>query len=223
VFLHTTLQTRLGSTAWRNSFISEWTVLILPLLLCQTLYAESPSKLSLYLFLPSLLLLLLLPRKHNNTQPLPTKTPPSNEAAVPVGPKLAGLSIYRAHMMLMTIIAILAVDFPSVFPRSLAKCESFGVSMVLTTPRNLRTRITHLFPQMDLGVGSFIFSQGIISARSLSASANAPTLLPTKLYKVTRKSLPVIALGLVRVVLVKGTEYPVCIPSYFILCVLLMI
>ena len=32
-------------------------------------------------------------------------------------------------MMLMTILAILAVDFP-VFPRSLAKCETYGVSLV---------------------------------------------------------------------------------------------
>lgn len=39
------------------------------------------------------------------------------------------LTTYRSHMLLMTIIAILAVDFP-VFPRFLAKCESFGVSLV---------------------------------------------------------------------------------------------
>jgi hypothetical protein len=32
-------------------------------------------------------------------------------------------------MMLMTVLAILAVDFP-VFPRALAKCETYGVSLV---------------------------------------------------------------------------------------------
>jgi len=42
---------------------------------------------------------------------------------------LPALSIYRAHMMLMTILCILAVDFP-VFPRLLAKCETYGVSIV---------------------------------------------------------------------------------------------
>lgn len=44
-------------------------------------------------------------------------------------PPLPALSTYRAHMMLMTVLAILAVDFP-VFPRALAKCETFGVSLV---------------------------------------------------------------------------------------------
>lgn len=44
-------------------------------------------------------------------------------------PKLQAVTTWRAHMMLLTCICILAVDFP-VFPRSLAKCETFGVSMV---------------------------------------------------------------------------------------------
>lgn len=93
-------------------------------------------------------------------------------------------------MMLMTILAILAVDFP-VFPRSLAKCETYGVSL------------------MDLGVGSFVFSQGIISAIPLIKDPSYLTSsLASKLVKVTCKSLPVIVLGLVRVLLVKGTEYP---------------
>ena len=42
---------------------------------------------------------------------------------------LPALTVYRAHMLLMTFLAILAVDFP-VFPRALAKCETFGVSLV---------------------------------------------------------------------------------------------
>lgn len=44
-------------------------------------------------------------------------------------PKSPFLSVYRAHMMVMTIHCILAVDFP-IFPRWQGKCEDFGTSLV---------------------------------------------------------------------------------------------
>lgn len=69
---------------------------------------------------------------------------------------------------------------------------------------------------MDLGVGSFVFSQGIVSAIPLiknPAYLTAP-LLP-KVATVTRKCLPVLLLGLIRTVSVKGTEYPVSLPQKF--------
>ncbi|KAF8639193.1 hypothetical protein AX17_001679 [Amanita inopinata Kibby_2008] len=99
-------------------------------------------------------------------------------------------------MMLMTILAILAVDFP-VFPRTLAKCETFGVSL------------------MDLGVGSFVFSQGVISAIPLLRDPRHLTspVFP-KLFSVIRKTLPVLFLGLVRLLLVKATEYPEHVSEY---------
>ena len=43
--------------------------------------------------------------------------------------RLPFLSVYRAHMMVMTIHCILAVDF-KVFPRPQGKCENFGTSLV---------------------------------------------------------------------------------------------
>jgi len=49
-------------------------------------------------------------------------------------PQLPAVTTWRAHMMLMTVLGILAVDFP-VFPRSLAKCETFGVSLVRLSDR----------------------------------------------------------------------------------------
>jgi phosphatidylinositol glycan class W len=43
--------------------------------------------------------------------------------------RLPFLSVYRAHMMIMTIHCILAVDF-AIFPRVQGKCENFGTSLV---------------------------------------------------------------------------------------------
>jgi phosphatidylinositol glycan class W len=119
------------------------------------------------------------------------------------------VTIWRAHMMLMTVLCILAVDF-QVFPRALAKCESFGVSIVRYCCWLARDTCADYNFQMDLGVGSFIFSQGFVSAIPLlknPASVRAPAI--PKLLFILRKTAPLIALGLMRVVMVKGTDYPV--------------
>lgn len=64
--------------------------------------------------------------------------------------------------------------------------------------------------QMDLGVGSFVFAQGIVSAIPLVKNPEHLTqpLLP-KLAGIMRKCSPVLLLGLLRTISVKGTEYPV--------------
>jgi phosphatidylinositol glycan class W len=105
-----------------------------------TSFAEAPGGLSL-LLLASTLVLLLLPPLERGT-PLPAESrdelassdggsraeTPSKHPSRSFRP-LPALTTYRAHMMLMTILSILAVDFP-VFPRVLAKCETYGVSLV---------------------------------------------------------------------------------------------
>lgn len=63
---------------------------------------------------------------------------------------------------------------------------------------------------MDIGVGSFVFSQGIVSAIPILKD---PTYLTLSMWKklpvVMRKTSPIILLGIIRVILVKGVEYPV--------------
>eukprot|EP00249_Psilotum_nudum_P007128 c20322_g1_i2 orf=964-1671(-) len=61
------------------------------------------------------------------------------------------ISSYRFVMMLMTCISILAVDFP-VYPRRYAKTETYGTGL------------------MDVGVGSFVVANALVSrqARSLT-------------------------------------------------------
>jgi len=60
---------------------------------------------------------------------------------------------------------------------------------------------------MDMGVGSFVFSLGVVSTKSFSSSPGQSRL--RKLARSLYKSIPLILLGLVRVVMVKGVEYPV--------------
>ena len=63
---------------------------------------------------------------------------------------------------------------------------------------------------MDLGVGTFVFSQGIVSALQIIKDPAYLTFqVVSKFIRVTRKSLPIIFLGCIRVILVKGTDYPV--------------
>jgi phosphatidylinositol glycan class W len=67
---------------------------------------------------------------------------------------------------------------------------------------------------MDLGVGSFVFAQGVVSALPLikdPSYLSAPAI--PKIISVTRKCLPILGLGLIRVILVKGTDYPVRAPT----------
>lgn len=104
------------------------------------------------------------------------------------------LSVYRAHMMLMTVHAILAVDFP-VFPRVLGKCENFGTSL------------------MDIGVGSFVFSLGIVSSRTFSPRSGRRRWIPA-LVGALRRAAPVLALGFIRLLMVKGSEYPEHLTEY---------
>ncbi|KAH9848063.1 GWT1-domain-containing protein [Lenzites betulinus] len=206
IALYSAVRTRLPSGR-PLQLAGEITLLILPLVASVTVFATSPGLLCLMLLVPTVLLL-LLPRRESGTY-LPsalthsrmssrdTNAPRESFSSNIISiPPLPALTTYRSHMLLLTFICILAVDFP-VFPRSLAKCETFGASM------------------MDLGVGSFVFSQGIVSAIPLLKKPGHLTqpLLP-KLTTVMRKCAPVLLLGLLRTLSVKGTEYPEHVTEY---------
>ncbi|XP_048131911.1 uncharacterized protein At4g17910 isoform X4 [Rhodamnia argentea] len=98
------------------------------------------------------------------------------------------ISLYRVCMMIVTCLCILAVDF-RIFPRRYAKTETFGTGL------------------MDLGVGSFVLANALVSrqARNIS-SMNLMTAL--------RNTSPLIALGFGRLVSTAGVDYQVHVGEY---------
>ncbi len=106
----------------------------------------------------------------------------ADAAAVALEPP-AVLSVYRGGMMLATCISILAVDFRA-FPRRFAKTETFGFSL------------------MDLGVGSFVFSAGLVSRSSDSVARAA------------LDSAVVIGLGVARYVVTTLVGYQLHVSEY---------
>lgn len=126
----------------------EWFLLVAPMLLSMTVFAFQPLLLSGSLLLAAGLISFLfpgLPEAPLLSNSIPDVQEPSqshsrqrSDGPAPINglrhvtiKPLPALTVYRSHMMLMTILAILAVDFPA-FPRALAKCETFGVSLVRT-------------------------------------------------------------------------------------------
>ncbi|KAF9355637.1 Glucosaminyl phosphatidylinositol (GlcN-PI) nositol acylation protein [Mortierella sp. AD094] len=103
------------------------------------------------------------------------------------------LSVYRASMMILTCIAILAVDFP-IFPRRFGKVEVYGTSL------------------MDLGVGSFVFSSGVVSARGYLKKETMP--FSKQMVLALRTSTPLLILGVGRYISTKGVDYQEHVTEY---------
>lgn len=100
-------------------------------------------------------------------------------------------------MMITTVVAILAVDF-RLFPRRFAKVETWGTSL------------------MDMGVGSFVFSAGIVAARPVLKERASGRRVPlaTRLLQSIRHSIPLLVLGFIRLLSVKGLEYAEHVSEY---------
>lgn len=166
IALHSALRTRLPSQK-TMAFSTDFVILATPLLLSVTVFAESPGYLLLLMMIPTSVLLLIpaheagtplpsnhsVPSRHSSRRSSPVReSVPTAGSAIqdtlpePISaiPPLSALTTYRAHMLLLTAICILAVDFP-VFPRRLAKCESFGASLVCLLLSPLRAFLTAVY------------------------------------------------------------------------------
>lgn len=107
------------------------------------------------------------------------------------------VTIHRGAIMLITCLSILAVDF-KLFPRRFAKVETWGISL------------------MDLGVGFFVFSSGIVSIKSIrkNYSSKAVSFLK-KVGLCLKQSYMFFVIGFIRILITKIIDYPVHISLCF--------
>mmetsp|Transcript_29613 Transcript_29613/g.76022 ORF Transcript_29613/g.76022 Transcript_29613/m.76022 type:complete len:527 (-) Transcript_29613:767-2347(-) len=136
--------------------------------------------------------LVLLARRLWPTPKQATHSVQEAMAAAAAARAMPCLCWYRAGMLLMTNLAILAVDFP-VFPRRFAKAENYGTGL------------------MDVGTGSFVFCQGVMRGAVLrSPSAGSATTWRS----VWSSVVPLVLLGGARLLAVKGAEYQEHVSEY---------
>ncbi|KIX07921.1 uncharacterized protein Z518_02575 [Rhinocladiella mackenziei CBS 650.93] len=206
----------------RQSFFTPYTLIagiadfllnICAILFAITIYSSAPLVLSIFLTTPALFLLFLNTGHHapsipsNNGsatkskqqqqhQQRTKKLTPSSNNDPPHLPVRPFLTHYRGSMLIATCLAILAVDFP-IFPRRFAKVETWGTSL------------------MDLGVGSFVFSAGVVSARTLvKSSTTRSSSFTARFLQVLRHSTPLFILGFIRLWSVKGLDYAEHVTEY---------
>ncbi|KAB0798286.1 hypothetical protein PPYR_09279 [Photinus pyralis] len=97
------------------------------------------------------------------------------------------ITAVRSAINILSVIAILAVDF-TIFPRRFAKTKEYGYSL------------------MDVGVGLFVFSNGIV-APEIRGKSNS-------LSKTVRGTIPLIVLGSARFLATTRLDYNVPVSEY---------
>ncbi|EPS35117.1 hypothetical protein H072_11606 [Dactylellina haptotyla CBS 200.50] len=184
-------------------FLIDFALNVAALLLSITVYSPYTIQFNILLAINAALLYLspgaasaLKPRKPPQREDAPKELSDKDKVAAYL-PKKAFITAWRGGMMIITCLAILAVDFP-VFPRRFAKVETWGQSL------------------MDLGVGSFVFAGGVAAARAILRDAYLKQTPPlaTRLKRSLRSSVSLLAIGLVRLALTKGADYHEHVTEY---------
>ena len=182
--------------------IIDFTLNWLALLFSITLYSDDIRLLTILLLSPCLLVFLYTkvfrreesPKSAEIAVDVEDEKPSEKEKKVLHLVKKPYITAYRSGMLILTCIAILAVDFP-IFPRRFAKVETWGTSL------------------MDLGVGSFVFSNGLVSARSMMKPGPKPSF-SRRVQSALRSSGALLALGLLRLFFVKKLDYQEHVTEY---------
>ncbi len=208
VVLWTVLQTRFSifTPYTLDAFVLDFLLNCVSVLLATTLYSSAPALL-IALLLSSAALIYALPSQSRRSQRsvrTATSRPSLESDGRPTFTGSAGLprqpfvSVYRGCMLIMTCVAILAVDF-KIFPRRFGKTETWGQSV------------------MDIGVGSFVFNGALIGARATlkDKEGRQPNQsIGKQLLASTAHSLPIFVLGMIRLLSVKNLDYQEHVTEY---------
>ncbi|KAK4974070.1 Glucosaminyl phosphatidylinositol (GlcN-PI) nositol acylation protein [Elasticomyces elasticus] len=179
------------------------------ILFATTAYADNPLVLNGLLILPGIAAFTNLSAPQPRRGPKLSKTEKTSEEVdgserrdgqdeLPTKPFV---TTYRGMMMIITCTSILAVDF-HVFPRRFAKVENWGTSL------------------MDMGVGSFVFSAGLVSAKAVlkdrmtTERYGKSKSFVTRFVEAVRHSIALFALGVIRLWAVKGLDYAEHVTEY---------
>ncbi|KAL8840180.1 MAG: hypothetical protein Q9176_004028 [Flavoplaca citrina] len=206
VLLWSALQSRRGFFVDYGfaAFTTDFLLNVGAILAATTIYSSAPTALNTLLILPAIALYLLphgsRTRSKKSSPPVVTNGVPEKrqgQASLDPLPERPFITHYRGSMMVVTCVAILAVDF-RVFPRRFAKVETWGTSL------------------MDMGVGSFVFAAGLASARPvLKARESGKTAsIGASMTAAARHSVPLSILGLVRLYSIKGLDYAEHVSEY---------
>lgn len=177
------------------AFLVDFFLNVVGMLLATTLWSGTPLLLAGLFAGPAALVYLLPSTKSTRRRSKPPKD--AKTAKLDPLPLKPFLTTYRSFMLVMTAICILAVDF-RLFPRRFAKVETWGTSL------------------MDMGVGSFVFSAGIIAARPAlkERAAGRAVAIGQRILSSLRHAIPLLALGVVRLLSVKGLDYAEHVTEY---------
>ncbi|GAN02183.1 conserved hypothetical protein [Mucor ambiguus] len=168
----------------QDSFAPEFIIYVLPVLSCLTIASDYAAYVTVAM--ATVALFIFSSKKPTTT----AAAADANHNETKQAEHKSYLTVYRAGTMILTCIAILAVDF-QFFPRRFAKVETFGTSL------------------MDVGVGSFVFSSGVVASRAYihPQQQQQNRAFIKSFIKSIRSALPILVLGFARFFLTKSVNY----------------
>lgn len=187
-----TLMNLLGTQiSSQTKIILEFGLIIVPCILCCTVYAEQTIPMfNIFLILATANILLILVWKPRDSF---KSVSGSSSSRVPI------VTNFRAMTNIISCVCILAVDFPC-FPRRFVKTETTGFSL------------------MDTGVGLFIISNALVSPEARNTASKATpfnfSTFKNNVVKTAKSCTPLLVLGLIRSISVELLGYQSHVTEY---------